>query len=111
MVSGDALSVVLVNTPPDHAARIARALVEARLAACVNVIPNVTSVYHWQGKIEEAAESTLLIKTRSELVDELTRAVKSIHPYSVPEVIALPLEAAGNPEYLSWLRIETKNPV
>ena len=104
-----ALSLVLVNTPPADAERIAKALVEARLAACVNVVPAVKSFYHWQGKLEEATESTLLIKTQKALLPELTQAVKAIHPYSVPEVIALEIDAsAGNGEYLAWLCAETK---
>ena len=103
-----ALSLVLVNTPPGDAERIARALVEARLAACVNVIPAVKSFYKWEGRLEEATESTLLIKTQKALLPELTQVVKALHPYSVPEVIALDIDAdAGNGEYLAWLRAET----
>lgn len=102
------LSLVLVNTPPGDAERIAKALVEARLAACVNVIPAVKSFYHWEGKLEDATESTLLIKTQKALLPELTQAVKAIHPYSVPEVIALDVDsAAGNADYLAWVRAET----
>lgn len=104
-----ALSLVLVNTPPADADRIARGLVERRLAACVNVIPKVSSVYWWEGELTSDDESTLLIKTRSALVPALTRAVLELHPYSVPEVIALPLDVAlGNPAYLAWVRAETE---
>lgn len=102
------LSLVLVNTPPADAERIAKALVEARLAACVNVVPAVKSFYRWEGKLEDATESTLLIKTQKALLPELTEAVKAIHPYSVPEVIALDIDgAAGNADYLAWVRAET----
>jgi len=107
----DELRVVLVNAPAEAAKIIARALVERRLAACVNVVPGVTSFYYWEGKLEEDTESTLLIKTRATLVGELTRAVKDLHPYAVPEVLALtidPLE--GNLDYLAWVRSETKAP-
>ncbi len=104
-----ALSLVLVNTPTADAERIAKALVEARLAACVNVVPAVKSFYHWEGKLEEATESTLLVKTQTALLPELTQAVKAIHPYSVPEVIAIDVMAnAGNLEYLAWVLAETQ---
>ncbi|MBL8743651.1 MAG: divalent-cation tolerance protein CutA [Myxococcales bacterium] len=100
--------MVLINTPPGDAERIAKALVEARLCACVNVLPGVKSFYHWEGKLEDASESTLLVKTRKALLPELTEAVKAIHPYSVPEVIALDIDAsAGNADYLRWVLAET----
>jgi periplasmic divalent cation tolerance protein len=98
------LSIVLINAPPDDAPRIARALVEQKLAACVNVIPGVKSFYFWDGALQEDGESTLVVKTTDAAVGDLTAAVKKLHPYSVPEVIALPLSDAGNPEYLSWVK-------
>ena len=98
------LSIVLINAPPDDAPRIARALVEQKLAACVNVIPGVKSFYFWDGALQEDGESTLVVKTTDMAIEELTAAVKKLHPYSVPEVIALPLSDAGNPEYLSWVK-------
>lgn len=104
------LSLVLVNAPPGDADRIARSIVEARLAACVNVIPAVRSFYVWEGRMTEDAEATLLIKTRTSLVDALTSEVRAIHPYSVPEVIAVPLSDQGNPAYLAWVRKETSDP-
>jgi periplasmic divalent cation tolerance protein len=110
-MSEPTLVTVLCNSPPDVAEQIARALVERRLAACVNVIPGVISLYWWQGEISRDEESTLLIKTRAELVPELTEAIRGLHPYSVPEVIALRLEpGAGNPDYLRWVVAETKSP-
>lgn len=103
-----ALRLVLVNAPAKDAPVIARALIERRLAACVNVVPGVTSFYRWQGALEEDAESTLLIKTRATLVSALTDAVRELHPYDVPEVIALAIEpGAGNPAYLAWVADET----
>jgi periplasmic divalent cation tolerance protein len=105
----ESLSLVLVSSPPAEAAGIARALVERRLAACVNVIPRVVSYYRWEGKLQEGEESTLLIKTRTELVPELTRVVRELHSYTLPEVIAIPLERGiGNLAYLAWLVSETR---
>jgi periplasmic divalent cation tolerance protein len=105
------LVTVLCNTPPDQAEAIARAVVERRLAACVNVVPGVISLYWWQGEISRDEESTLLIKTRAELVPELTEAIRGLHPYSVPELIALRIEPAlGNPDYHRWVVAETKPP-
>ncbi len=107
----DALCVVLCNSPPDHAGPIAKALVERRLAACVSVTPAVTSHYRWEGALHEDLESTLVIKTRFSRLAEVTDAIRALHPYSVPEVIALPLLEAGNPAYLAWVRAESADPV
>lgn len=105
----EALSLVLVNAPPDRAPALARALVERRLAACVNVVPAIKSFYFWDGALQEDEESTLLIKTRTALVPELTAAVRALHPYTVPEVVALPIDGRqGNPDYLAWVRAETR---
>jgi periplasmic divalent cation tolerance protein len=102
------LCVVLCNAPPDQAEPIARALVERRLAACVNVIPAVTSLYFWEGELTRDAEATLLAKTRAELVPALTDAIRELHPYEVPEVIALPIEPGlGNLAYHAWVARET----
>ncbi len=102
------MRVVLCNTPPDDAERIARALVEKKLAACVNVIPAVTSIYRWRGAIEKTSESTLVIKTRDEKVPALIEEIRKIHPYEVPEVVALPASAGDvNPAYLAWVEAET----
>lgn len=82
--------------------RIARALVERRLAACVNVVPGVVSVYRWKGAVEREAELLLVIKTRAERLDELKEALAELHPYEVPEALALPVEGGLAP-YLAWL--------
>lgn len=104
----DDLVLALVNAPTGDADRIARAIVELELAACVNVVPVVKSFYRWEGRLVEDTEATLWIKTRRALVPRLTEEVKAIHPYSVPEVIALPVDGAlGNPDYLAWVRAET----
>jgi periplasmic divalent cation tolerance protein len=90
----------------DSAARIARALGEERLAACVNRVPGLASVYRWQGEIHEDSEVLLLIKTRGELFESLRARLVALHPHDVPEVIALDI-AAGHAPYLEWLRTET----
>ena|SRR5579875_1831315 len=94
----------------DNARRIARELVERRLAACVNVLPGVQSVYRWQGAIEEESEITLLIKTTATRYAELEAAIRALHPYQLPEVIAVPI-ANGLPAYLDWVRQETKKDI
>ena len=86
-----------------EAKRIARAVVESRLAACVNIIPgSVTSIYRWKGKVESAREKLLLIKTSRKRLAKLQAAVEQLHSYDVPEFIALPI-AAGSRAYLAWL--------
>jgi periplasmic divalent cation tolerance protein len=102
------IDVVLVNAPPEHATHIARALVEQRLAACVNVIAGVTSIYRWEGAIHEDSESTLLIKTRRDLLDDLKAAIAAIHPYSLPEVLVLPVSKTSSRAYLDWVSTETR---
>lgn len=86
----------------DEGKRIARALVEERLAACVNQLPGVRSTYRWQGKIEEGSEELLIIKTNEDLFAALQRRVCELHSYAVPEVIAVPV-TAGSEAYLQWL--------
>ncbi|APR84203.1 Periplasmic divalent cation tolerance protein CutA [Minicystis rosea] len=104
-----ALAVVLCNAPPDKAEDIARAVLDARLAACVNIVPGVISLYWWQDAVSRDPESTLLIKTRADLVPALTERLRAVHPYEVPEVIALPLVAgAGNGAYRAWVVAETE---
>jgi periplasmic divalent cation tolerance protein len=100
--------VVLCNAPPDHAETIARALLEQRLAACVNIVPGVTSLYWWKGAITRDGESMLLIKTRPDLVAKLTDAIRAVHPYEVPEVLELSPTGQGNPAYHAWVMAETE---
>ncbi|KAM0724515.1 Protein CutA-like protein [Formica fusca] len=96
-------SVAYVTVPNDTVAKkIARGLVENKLAACVNIIPQLTSIYEWEGKIQEDSELLLMIKTRTEKVDALTKYVKDNHPYTVCEVISLPIQN-GNGDYLKWI--------
>lgn len=92
-----------------EASRIGRALVERRLAACANVLGPIRSFYWWDGKVQDDAEVALVAKTRADLVPELTRAVKELHSYQVPCVVALPV-ADGNPDFLAWIEAETSKP-
>lgn len=99
--------VVLVTAEgPEEAHKIAEALVKGRQAACVNIVPAVNSHFRWQGKLEAAQESLLIIKTRESLLPEVVKSVKKLHSYSVPEIIALPI-VGGNGDYLEWLDSET----
>lgn len=90
----------------DEAMAIGRAIVEERLAACANVLPGMSSIYRWQGTVEQADEAVLLLKTRAALADQATRRVVALHSYECPCVVALPLEA-GNPSYLQWISEQT----
>ena len=95
--------VVLVTTPDvDTARRIARALVEERHAACGNVVPGLTSIYRWQGTVQEDAEALLVLKTCADRLSGLAMRVTELHPYDVPEVLALSIDH-GNQPYLDWL--------
>lgn len=96
--------LVIFCTVPDAetAGKLGRGLVEAQLAACVNVIPGLRSIYRWQGKVNDDAELLLVIKTARSSFDALAAWIKQNHPYSEPEIIALPI-AAGSPSYLAWI--------
>ena len=95
--------VALTTVPADFdAAGLAKTLVERELAACVNVLPGVTSVYSWKGAVESDAEQQLVIKTTADKVAALDDAIAALHPYDVPEFIVLPI-VAGSGRYLAWL--------
>ncbi len=99
--------VVLITAGSgDEAATIARALVDEHLAACVNIVPEVRSLFFWEGKTQDAREALLICKSRRPLLDRLIKKVKSVHSYTVPEIIALPV-VAGSREYLDWVREST----
>jgi periplasmic divalent cation tolerance protein len=99
--------LVLSNLPDrERALKLAAALVEERLAACVNVLSECTSLYRWQGTVETAAEVPVLIKTRESLYARVEETIRKLHPYAVPEVIALRLER-GLPAYLQWVLEES----
>jgi periplasmic divalent cation tolerance protein len=90
----------------EEALRIGRAVVEERLAACANVIEGLSSLYWWHGRLEEASEALLTLKTRAELVPTLIARVRQLHSYDCPGVVALPI-AAANADYLDWIARET----
>lgn len=99
--------LILTNCPDEESANaIALAVVEQKLAACVNILPRVQSVYRWQGAVEAASEIPLLIKSTAERYPALEAAIRERHPYETPEIIAVPI-SAGLPAYLNWLAAET----
>lgn len=95
---------IVLCTVPDPATgeTLGRQLVENGLAACVNVVPGLTSIYRWQGRLEQSAETLLLIKTRGDRFEELSATLRRLHPYELPEIVAVSL-AAGLPAYLDWI--------
>ena len=104
MAGTEAVHVVLVTAPdPEVGAQLARRLVEEGLAACVNLVPGVRSIYRWQGALQEDAEILLIAKTRAALLDALVARVRALHPYELPEVVALAV-AGGSAPYLDWVR-------
>lgn len=99
--------IVLTNLPDRASAvKLAQALVDRRLAACVNVLGEASSVYRWQGRVETEPEVPLLIKTRGALYAEVEAAIIATHPYELPEIVAVPV-VRGLPEYLEWVAAET----
>jgi periplasmic divalent cation tolerance protein len=100
--------VILLTTVPgsDAGEHLARALVEERLAACVNLLPAMTSTYRWQGSIHQEEERQLVIKSTRDRVDAIRARLSSLHPYDVPELLVLPVEQGGD-AYLDWVRRET----
>ena len=99
--------IVITNAPDREVAlKIARALIERKLAACVNILAECTSVYRWRDKLETATEVPLMIKTRAEIYDDVEAAIKSLHPYELPEIVAVPVER-GLPDYLEWVNAAT----
>lgn len=94
--------VALVTCPGDKAEGIATALVEDELAACVNIVKQVTSVYRWEGTVKKDQESLLIIKTSKMVWETFVEKVSEIHPYDTPEIICVPIEAGSEP-YLEWL--------
>lgn len=104
----EAPAVVLLCTVPnlEIGRSIARAVVSERLAACVNLVPGLTSIYRWEGAVHEDQEVLLVLKTRPERVERLTSSLIELHPYDVPEVLTFPSNG-GHADYLAWLRAET----
>lgn len=100
--AGVVVALTTVGKAAD-AERVARALVERRLAACVNVVPGVVSTYRWKGEVERDDEHLLVVKTRADRVAALREALVTLHPYELPELVVLPVEA-GHAPYLAWIR-------
>jgi len=105
----EAIVVFMTAASGEEAARLADMLIGAHLAACVQILPEMESVYRWQGKIERQAETLLLAKTTRSKFEELEREVRALHSYETPEIIALPIVAGSRP-YLEWLSAGVKIP-
>ena len=103
------VQVITTVASRDDALKIAHVLVERRLAACVQIIGPITSTYWWKGKMEEAEEWQCLIKSRQDLFEALEEAIRGVHSYDVPEILAVPI-AAGSKDYLTWLEGELAVP-
>jgi periplasmic divalent cation tolerance protein len=95
--------IVFSTCPRTDAAGIASALVNEKLAACVNLLDALQSVYRWRGQVETATETLLIIKTTTDHYDEMERRLRALHPYEVPEIVAIPV-SRGYPPYLQWLK-------
>lgn len=109
-MEGEDVCVVLSTfANEEDAARAGRALVERRLVACVNLVPGVRSIYRWQGRVEDAPEILAVMKTRRDRLPELLAALPALHPYQVPEILALPV-VAGGASYLAWVASEAAPP-
>jgi periplasmic divalent cation tolerance protein len=102
--------VYMTASSMDEARKIGRVLVEERLVACVNLIDGMASIYWWQGAVEEASEVVIVAKTTAGRVGAIVERVKALHSYSVPCVVAVPIES-GNPHYMAWIAHETAGPV
>ncbi len=103
----EALLVLVTAPSAEKAAELARALVQERLAACGNVVPGLRSIYRWEGRVQDDAEALLLLKTTRARFEALRERVLALHPYQVPEVLAVPV-AAANGAYLAWIAAETR---
>lgn len=100
------MRVVLCTAPEEQAEKIAEAILEAKLAACINLTGKVKSKYWWEGKIQTDEEILLIIKTRQELMEPLIKKIKEVHPYQVPEIISLEIKE-GSSDYLNWILAST----
>ncbi|MDH5365324.1 MAG: divalent-cation tolerance protein CutA [Dehalococcoidia bacterium] len=104
MKKTDRIIILITAGSEEEAHRIAESLVKGKKAACVNIVPRVDSLFWWEGKLDSARESLLLVKTKASLFPEIVELVKRTHSYEVPEIIALPI-IAGTEDYLKWLDI------
>lgn len=103
----DEVVILITAASDDEAAKIARALVDERLAACANILPGVRSLFFWEGKTQDAREVLMVVKTRHTLLDSIVHRVKALHSYTMPEIIALPV-LGGSQDYLNWIRETVK---
>ncbi|MDD5605463.1 MAG: divalent-cation tolerance protein CutA [Dehalococcoidales bacterium] len=102
-MNSNGFAVILITTSQDEESQlIARVLLEQKIAACVNIIPQINSLFWWKQSIDQEKESMLIVKTRVKLIDEVVRLIKEVHSYEVPEIIALPI-IGGNCDYLEWI--------
>lgn len=106
---GKAIVVLVTASSEEEASRIGQAMVRRRLAACVNIMPGVRSLFWWEGKVSEEKEVLLLMKTRAPLFPQLAKEVKALHSYQVPEIIALPIQK-GQADYVAWIQTVTNKP-
>ena len=102
MSAPEAVVVLFTAATPEDVARIGKALVGEGLAACVNVVPGIRSIYRWEGKVRDEPEALGIAKARRDAVERLVARLKALHAYKVPEILALPI-LAGNPDYLAWV--------
>ncbi len=101
-------TVLLITTAnTEEAQRISSMLLNQKKAACVNIVPKVSSLFWWQDKLDSAQESLLIVKTKTSLLNEIVTLVREIHSYDIPEIIALPI-VGGNQDYLNWIGKEVK---
>lgn len=107
MAQSDVMMAYVTTSSRAEAMQLGRALVEARLAACANVLEGMTAIYHWDGKLQEEDEAVLILKTTADLIDPLTACLRELHSYDLPCVVAWTI-AAGNAPYLEWLRAEVQ---
>ena len=102
-----AFRVVMVTVPKDKAEELSQKIVVSGLAACINIVDNIKSVYKWKGELKSETESLLIIKTATKKIENLIKSVRENHPYEIPEVISMTI-SEGNPDYLNWIDAETK---
>ena len=102
--------LIVLTTMPDEASaeQLAKALIERSLAACVNILPRMKSIYRWKDRLEQGTEHQLLIKTLSEKYEDVENFIKNAHPYELPEILAIPVEK-GLPGYLGWIADNCEN--
>jgi len=108
MKTADKIIVFITTESEEEAGKISELLLSKRKAACVNIVPKVNSHFWWQGKLDSARESLLIVKSKASVLPEIIELVKRVHSYSVPEIIALPI-IGGSEDYLRWLDDEVRD--